>query len=204
MNIKQINEEVLYAQDRIVKVGRAEIEMLKERVLQNERHRIRLCAHDSPDSSGVHEMFVALTRESYVKPHKHVGKSESFHIIEGSADLAVFDDSGNVTEVIRLGDYLSGHRMYYRMSQPYFHTPLVTSEVLVFHEITDGPFSRSDTEFASWAPDDADGAAGREYVAQLQETIDNFMPLAAVDQAGREARRGLLSTESKGTGSREQ
>ena len=33
---------------------------------------------------------------------------------------------------------------------------IINSEVLVFHEITNGPFNPDDTVWASWAPDEND------------------------------------------------
>ena len=56
---------------------------------------MRLCAHPAVDDR-LHEMVIAMARETYVRPHKHVNKSESVHVIEGLADAVLFDDAGNV------------------------------------------------------------------------------------------------------------
>ena len=68
------------------------------------RNRIRYCAHASP-SDVVHEMFIVHPRGAYVRPHKHLDKSESMMIIEGEADYVMFDSKGNITEnaVITIG-----------------------------------------------------------------------------------------------------
>ena len=172
MHAKQINEEVFIAEDPIVTVGYQDIEFLKEKSKYNRRKRIRLCAHRDVEDK-VHEMFIVHTKETYVRPHKHLNKSESFHINEGSVDVVVFDDDGNIMEVIQMGDYSSGRKFYYRISAPYYHTLYITSEFLVFHETTKGPFRRDDTIFAPWSPEEGDIAAVEKFMKQLAQAVES-------------------------------
>lgn len=167
MRVKQLNEEVLFADDRIVKVGRRDIEFLKERARCNQRKRIRLCAHKDIDNR-LHEMLIVHTKDTYVRPHKHLNKSESFHIIEGLVDVVVFDEVGDIIEVVQMGDYSSERKFYYRVSDSYYHSLFITSDFLVFHETTNGPFRRSDTVFAPWAPEEGDSVAVKGFMEQLQ------------------------------------
>jgi cupin fold WbuC family metalloprotein len=162
--------EVRYATDDIVVVDAADIGRLKEAAEETARRRIRLCAHHSVDER-VQEMLIVHPIGTYVRPHKHVGKSESFHVVEGDVDVVVFDDDGGVDDVIRMGAFASGRPFYYRIAGPLFHTLLIRSSVLVFHETTSGPFRRADTVFAPWAPDDGDAAASREYLASLEARL---------------------------------
>ena len=175
MRIKQFSEEVLFTADQVVKVGRGEIEFLKKRAACNGRKRIRLCTHKDIDDK-LHEMLIVHTKDTYVRPHKHPNKSESFHLIEGSADVVIFNEAGNVVEVIQMGDYLSGCRFYYRISNPYYHTLLIRSEVLVFHETTNGPFKGSDTVYAPWSPEENDSVAVKKFVEQLARAVERFYP----------------------------
>jgi len=101
-------------------------------------------------------MLIVHAKNTYVRPHKHLNKSESFHIIEGSADVIIFNEEGSIIEVIEMGDFKSGKQFYYRLSEPYYHTLLIHCDFLVFHETTSGPFNRSDTVFASWSPSEED------------------------------------------------
>ena len=158
MQVKKINEEVLVARDRIVKVGHSDIEYLKKSSQGNVRKRIRLCAHESVEDH-LHEMFIVHVKGTYVRPHKHLNKIESLHIIEGIVDTVIFDNEGNIIEVIEMGDYSSGKRFYQRITDSCCHTMLINSEFLVFHEVTTGPFKRSDTVFPQWAPDENDSSA---------------------------------------------
>ncbi len=174
MRTKKINNEVLFADERIVKVGFRDIELLKEEARINPRKRIRLCAHMDIEDT-LHEMLIIHEKGTYVRPHKHLNKSESFHIIEGSADVIVFDEDGSIIEVIRMGDYSSGLKFYYRIADPYYHTLLIRSDFLVFHETANGPFRRSDMVFASWAPDENDITGRNEFIERLSQDVESFL-----------------------------
>jgi len=159
MQTRKINDEVLYADEDIVCAGRADVEGLKSLAEKNVRKRIRLCAH--PDGENMlHEMLIVLGKENYIRPHRHPSKSESFHVIEGRADIMLFDEAGTPITRIELGSYSSGRRFYFRIDRPIFHTVVVISARFVFHETTNGPFNRSDTEFAPWAPEETDVSEG--------------------------------------------
>ena len=162
--------EVRYATDAMVVVDAADIERLKRDAASNARQRIRLCAHHHVDDR-LHEMLIVHTRDTYVRPHKHLGKSESFHVIEGDVDVVIFDDDGDVNEVLRMGPFASGRPFFYRVAEPLFHTLLIRSDVLVFHETTSGPFRRADTVFAPWAPGDGDRPAVARYLADLEARL---------------------------------
>ena len=166
MRKRQLNEEVIFVEGGTVAVERQEIELLKRKAEVTQRKRIRLCAHQHVDEK-LHEMFIVHTRDTYVRPHKHLNKIESFHVIEGSVDLIMFDEAGTITEILQMGDYQSGRPFYHRLSDPCYHTLLITSDVLVFHETTGGPFRSSDNIFAPWAPDGSDDARATEYMEAL-------------------------------------
>jgi len=162
------NQEVLIAAEPVVTVTRVDVDQLRVRALQNVRRRMRLCAHPAIDSK-VHEMLIVHARDTYVRPHKHLGKSESFHIVEGTANVLLFSDSGAVQRVISMGDYASGRVFYYRLAEPLYHSLIITSDVIVFHEVTSGPFKRDETVFAPWAPDESDPAAVQKFIERLKK-----------------------------------
>jgi cupin fold WbuC family metalloprotein len=166
--------EVFVTDEAIVQVSRRDIASLCEKGVQNVRGRCRLCTHRDVDDS-LHEMFIVHTKDAYVRPHKHLSKTESVHIIEGLADVVVFDDDGSITKVIRMGDYASGFRFYYRMSEPYYHMLLIRSDVVVFHETTNGPFKRTDTCFAVWSPDETDRTGQETFMRKVDRAVEEFV-----------------------------
>jgi len=151
MKTTKFNDEVLYAVDPIVQIDAFDIEELKKKAKQNPRKRIRICAHkDTKDH--IHEMLIVHEKSCYVRPHKHTSKTESFHIIEGKADIILFHEDGSIDQSISMGDIASGLKFFYRLPPSRYHTLLIHSDVLVFHEITNGPFDKEDTIFADWSP----------------------------------------------------
>src|SRR5438477_12910146 len=105
------NPEVAIAAGPVVAVTRRDVDSLKSRAEGNCRRRMRLCAHQDSDDP-LHEMLIILGHGSYIRPHKHLHKTESFHIMEGRADLVLFDDDGRLTDVFRTGEYSSGRTFY--------------------------------------------------------------------------------------------
>ena len=119
-------------------------------------------------------MFIVHHKDTFVRPHRHIGKSESMYIIEGEVDLILFHDNGSIKDVIEMGDFSSKKIIYHRLNQPIFHTLFIKSEYLVFHEVTEGPFDRSRTEFPDWAPIN-ESTDIKHFIKNLQKTIDKKM-----------------------------
>ena len=173
MHTRKHNNEVFYAEDRVIRVRSSDVQWLKKQAGGNLRERARLCTHRNTEDL-LHEMFIVLSRDTYIRPHKHLGKPESFHVIEGTVDVVVFDENGGVNEVIRMGNYESGMAFYYRILDPLYHTLLIRSNVLVFHETTTGPFKLADTAFAPWSPEVDDKNACKAFVSALSNKTNTL------------------------------
>lgn len=165
-SLRKVNDEIFIVQDPIARIGPAETAFIKAQAAANDRKRARICAHKRNEDS-LHEMIIAISAKSYIHPHRHLGKSESFHIIEGIVDVVVFDEDGNIADIIGLGDPATGRAYYYRLDQSLFHTLLIKSDFLVVHEVTNGPFLREKTEMAPWAPTEGNIADTNGYMEHL-------------------------------------
>ncbi len=151
IKIHKESDEVLYPDEDIIYLENADIQELMRLAVLNPRQRVRLCAHRAPKDL-LHEMFIVHMRDCYVRPHKHLGKIESMLVLEGEVDVVLFYDDGSIRQVIPMGTQRSGKVFYQRLTDPIYHTLLIRSEFLVFHEITEGPFLRESTIFPDWAP----------------------------------------------------
>jgi cupin fold WbuC family metalloprotein len=172
--LHSVSPEVLVATGGSVSLRAADLTPVVQRATQSPRRRARLCAHPGPTDS-LHEMLICLARGTYVRPHRHRGKSESFHLIAGELDVVLFEDDGTIRATIRLGPYSSNQVFFYRLMEPCYHTVLVASESAVFHETTNGPFDPQTTELAPWAPAEGDEQAA-EYLDQLCSRIQRGLP----------------------------
>ena len=164
------NEEVLFASEDVVQICASDILELKQKAKQNSRKRIRVCAHKDTKEH-IHEMLIVHEKSCYVRPHKHLNKTESFHIIEGKAEIILFHENGSIDQVISMGDIASGLKFFYRLPPFRYHTLLINSDVLVFHEITNGPFRLEDTVWASWSPEETNEAEVSRYMEKLKNLI---------------------------------
>ena len=146
---------MFYTTESVAEVGEAWIEKLKRHAKEADQKRARLCLHRSPDDL-LHEMIIVFHRDTVVRPHRHSGKSESFHLIFGELDIVLFDDDGRPNRVVSMGERARGKTQVYRLSAPIWHTVIVRSEYAAIHEVTNGPFVPEAAEFAPWAPTEAE------------------------------------------------
>jgi len=128
------------------------IAVLKKAATEHPLRRARLCLH-STEESKVHEMLIVLAMGTYIRPHRHHQKSESFHLLEGEVTILFFDDHGSLNQnrLMKVGQHLP---CIYRINSPIYHTQILWSPFVVFYECTRGPYCPDDTEYAPWAPDE--------------------------------------------------
>jgi len=156
--------EVMFIGEDIAEVRLEDwIGRLKEEAQKAPFRRARLCLHHD-HTDPVHEMFIVFCRDSIVPIHKHLNKSESFHVIEGELDIVIFDDDGNLIRRVEMGPPGSGKAFLYRMSVDAWHSVVPRSEFVAIHETTTGPFEKDDCAYAPWVEYDDD--ALREFLTQ--------------------------------------
>lgn len=169
-HLRCIGDGIYQSKLEIVKVSKSDIDFIKNAAQNVQRKRARICAHLSNEQP-LHEMMIALCSDSYIHPHRHIGKSESFHIVEGIVDVVVMNDDGSIKEVVELGDQSTERNFYYRLSNSYFHTLIIHSAILVVHEVTNGPFLQEQTEMAPFAPNESETSDAARYIEQLKKKL---------------------------------
>ena len=171
--LTKVNEELFIAEDAISSIGANELSLIRDQVLRSPRRRARICVHPHNDDA-VHEMIIAIDRNSYIRPHKHVGKSESFHVIEGEVDVIVLNDDGEICDLVELGAIETGKKFMYRMSESFYHTLAIHSDLLLVHEVTAGPFKAEMTTQAPFAPAEGDQSGIVHYLDALRHAVRNW------------------------------
>jgi cupin fold WbuC family metalloprotein len=160
---------IFYTDRSFVFLDTTAINFLKQEAATNAMGRARICAHPDADAEQ-HDMLIVSHRDTYVAPHRHLSKSESFLIIEGQALVLLFSEDGRSVERLPMGSAETTRPFYYRMPARQYHSMAIETEFLVFAESTKGPFRKEDMENAPWAPEPNDFANGRAYIAALRKT----------------------------------
>ncbi len=168
VSLQTINEEVFLATGPIVRLGIHAVEWIKGKALHNRRGRARICAHPN-NLDPLHEMLIAIRSDSYIQPHRHLNKTESFHLIEGEGDVVIFDDMGAIADVVQLR---KDRHFYYRLNTSQYHTLLIRTPLLVIHEVTNGPFDPLSSDFAPFAPAETSPLVP-EYMNQLKQRVES-------------------------------
>lgn len=164
---------IFYNTEPVAEVDPAWYEKLKRHAYEADQKRARLCLHHSPDDP-LHEMVIVFHRDTVIRPHRHHGKSESFHLIFGELDVVFFDDGGTPTRLVRMGEGGAGRTRIYRLSRPIWHSVIIRSEYACIHEVTNGPFRVEENDFAPWAPEEPE--ALRAFLARSVDRLST--PLA--------------------------
>lgn len=162
-DLTEVSEGVFYSRYPLPLIDSRLIEFLKGAARRSRLRRARFCAHLSPNAQQ-HDMLIASHRDTYVSPHRHLRKSETLVVLEGAADVILFDDSGDIVKTVQIGKPDSGRPFFYRMPPRQFHSMAIESELLVFLENTTGPFDLDDCEHAAWAPGSADIKHGKGFI----------------------------------------
>lgn len=158
------NNEVIFNTEDVFVLDDQLLSYLIGCARSNERKTVRICIHKSLDEQ-LHQMIIVHHKGNYIRPHRHPSKTESFHLIQGSMLLCIFDDRGKLIDSIILGENRGKHTFVSRIEKNIYHTVVPLTDVVVFHEITNGPFTGiGDSEFPEWAPEQND-----------QEGISDFL-----------------------------
>lgn len=169
MNARLIAEGVFQAGGSLTAISDSDLEALKAEARRTSKKRARLCAHPGPEALQ-QDMVIALAGATYIRPHLHRDRAETFHVVEGLAQLLIFSDDGTVTSRLSLGPPGSGQCFFCRIEAGLFHTLIPEGDWFVVHEATTGPFRPDGSVWAPWSPDESDCATIDTYISQLAGT----------------------------------
>jgi cupin fold WbuC family metalloprotein len=125
------------------------------------RRRMNHNFHSGP-ADNPHRFLNVLLRGTYIRPHRHSAppKAECFVVLEGAADVILFDDGGSITARYQLGVESPEGRLWgVDLPAGVWHTVVPRTARAVCFEVKPGPWEpANDKEFAVWAPPENDPA----------------------------------------------
>ena len=138
---------------------------LKDEAANDERKRARILLHrDARDP--VQQMLIAVGCDSYIRPHRQIGKRKSYVFVEGRLFVVFFDAEGEMLERVVMDDSGKGQRII-SFDAGTWHTVVNASEVALYVETISGPYKIEGTEWAPWAPDPVDTPNVRRFLRMV-------------------------------------
>ena len=147
---------------------------LTDQAKSSSRFRQHSNVHESYDDP-CQCLLNAIEPSSYIRPHRHASdpKEERLFALRGLMALFIFDDAGDVTEVVKFGTESYGNDLALgaAVSSQQWHTVIALEEGSVLCEVKAGPFDPTQPkDLATWAPGEGDYMAN-DYLKQLHEFV---------------------------------
>ena len=149
--------------------GWNQVNVLAEEAARNSRGRLHFNLHDS-FKDPCQRLLNVINKNSYIRPHKHLGlhSDETIICIRGEFTVFTFDDCG----VIQSSSSLSADgKDNFGVSIPSdtWHTLIALQNSSVIFECKSGPFIESSAKtFSDWSPGEGSCDAIK-YVSNLYE-----------------------------------
>ena len=122
-------------------------------------------------------LFNAIGVASYIRPHRHLidPKDECLIAVRGLMSLVLFDDIGQVQQVIRFGAQTTESQeaigVGINLPAGVWHTVIAEVPGSILFEVKSGPFNPEQAkEYASWAPAENTPEAA-EYLTELKHRV---------------------------------
>jgi len=113
----------------------------------------------------VQRLLNALEPWTYIRPHKHVTKEESFVLLRGSVLAVVFNDDGTIRDHCVLN--AAGGSLGVEFEEDAFHMLTALESGSVVYEIKEGPFApHTEASSAPWAPREGSPEA-RDFLTRI-------------------------------------
>lgn len=107
---------------------------------KNNYQDIRICMHSNRKSK-IHNMINLINKKKKNIYHKHIRKDEIYHIIKGEMKIEYLK-KGKKRKIT-----LNKKKNIFRMRKNTFHQIVPLTKYVVFHEIRQGPFFKTDSVF---------------------------------------------------------
>jgi cupin fold WbuC family metalloprotein len=122
-------------------------------------------------------LFNAIGVDSYIRPHCHSldPKEECLIAVRGRLALLIFDDVGQVVQVVRFGAQVADAQPTIsagvNFSAGVWHTVIAEVPGSILFEVKSGPFNPEQAkDYATWAPEE-DTPEADKYLMQLKHRI---------------------------------
>jgi cupin fold WbuC family metalloprotein len=158
----------------MIKIDRSLLDAVTASARQSPRLRMNHNFHAELDDP-VQRLLNALEPWTYIRPHKHVTKEESFVLLRGTVLAVVFNDDGSIRDHCVLNAATGNLGIEFEENSFHMLTSLESGSVV--YEIKEGPFvPHTEASSAPWAPREATPDA-RDFLAGIFAALGIPAPL---------------------------
>ncbi|WP_116812956.1 WbuC family cupin fold metalloprotein [Steroidobacter cummioxidans] len=138
-------------------ISNALLDEITAKAAASPRRRAHHNLHSSP-SDLVQRFVVVAQSDTYIRPHRHLTKSELCTVVRGQFEVVVFDTDGTITHRSVVGE--GTPNLAFELPQATWHTLLALTDGAAFVEVKEGPYDPATAaEFAGWAPEEGRATA---------------------------------------------
>jgi cupin fold WbuC family metalloprotein len=138
-------------------ISNALLDEMTAQAAASPRRRAHHNLHASPNDL-VQRFVVVAQSDTYIRPHRHMIKSELCTVLRGRFECVVFDAEGTVTARSVMGEGTAN--LAFELPAQTWHTLLALTDGAAFVEVKEGPYDpRTAAEFARWAPEEGGAIA---------------------------------------------
>lgn len=131
------------------------------------RLRMNYNFHASLDAP-IHRLLNALEPGTYLPPHRHTDKEETYVVLRGSLLAFFFDDLGNITDKVTLNPSAGVYGL--EIPSGTWHSIISLETGTVIFEIKSGPYVPLPSgDIAPWAPAPSDLEGAAVFMKQMLE-----------------------------------
>ena len=105
---------------------------------------LRICLHKKYKDKH-QDMIILQQKKNFYMPHKHLEKSETYHIIKGKMGCVLFNQKGKIDFKCTLSE-----NDIFRVPINTFHTMIPISKYVIYHENKAGAFKKNDSVHSNW------------------------------------------------------
>ena len=152
------------------------LDVLSQQAEQSSRQRQHKNIHQHYNDL-CQRLFNAIAMDSYIRPHRHSidPKDECLIAVRGRMALLVFDDIGQVKQVVRFGAQTNEAQQAIgvgvNLPAGVWHTVIAEVPGSILFEVKSGPFNPEQAkEYATWAPAENTPEAA-EYLMELKHRV---------------------------------
>ena len=123
------------------KISESEVKQITPENILEDLSKIGLKDENTNNITSL-EQLVSIEKDTKIYPNCSKGKSESLNVLEGKMKLINFDNNGNVTKKLNMEPLgSSANPFLYRFNKCEWHTMVAISDLVLVHEILEGPFN---------------------------------------------------------------